>query len=223
MIVDDAQLKHEGVLETAATLFERDGYDETSLQDIATVADVPLASLKKDYPCKEQIALALYQTMAESTLSSAGNLAGGSISERYFRVLENRLTQLSHHEETVSALFAGAMRPKSTITASDISPGMRDPMMAVMQAIIQDADDKPLKDEEELAYFLYAFHFLVIVFWLYDRTEEKEASHMFTGFLREFVKLVRPMMVMPMVGKAMNRVAKIMMVIFGGAHLIDPE
>ena len=71
--------------------------------------------------------------------------------------------------------------------------------------------------------FLYAFHFLVIVFWLYDRSDEKEASHMFTGFLREFVKLVRPMMVMPMVGKAMNRMAKIMMVVFGGARLVDPD
>jgi len=219
----DAQLKRETVLETAATLFESGGYDETSLEDIATAADVPLELLRQDYAGKEQIALELYHMMAESTLSSAGNLSEGNISDRYFSVMEDKLAQLNSHQEAVSALFAIAMRPKSAIKASDISPGLRDPMMAVMQAVIHDADDKPIKDEDDLAYFLYAFHFLVIVFWLYDRTDEKEASHMFTGFLREFVKLVRPMMVMPMVGKAMNRMAKIMMVVFGGARLVDPD
>ena len=68
-------------------------------------------------------------------------------------VMEDKLAQLNSHQEAVSALFAIAMRPKSAIKASDISPGLRDPMMAVMQAIIQDADDKPIKDEDELAYF----------------------------------------------------------------------
>src|SRR5690606_10324038 len=111
--------------------------------------------------------------------SHAKDLPEGSISERYFTVMEEKLSQLSAHQEAVSALFAIAMRPKSGITAAEISPGMRDPMMALMQQLIDQADDKPAKDEDELALFLYAFHFLVIVFWLYDRTDEKEASHLF--------------------------------------------
>lgn len=209
------------ILETADRLFNESGFEQTSLQSIADKAEIPLDILEQEYTCKEQIALKIYHEMAKSSLSELRNLPDGTISERYFTVIEDKLVQLNAHQEAVSALFATAMRPSSSITAADISPGRRDPMMLVMQELIASASDKPSRDEEELALFLYTFHFLVIVFWLYDRTKDKEASHMFTTFLREFVRMVRPMMMMPMFTKALNKVSKIMMVIFGGARLVD--
>lgn len=209
------------ILETANRLFNESGFEQTSLQSIADKVKIPVTVLEQEYTCKEQIALKIYHEMAKLSHSELGNLPDGTISERYFTVIEGKLVQLNAHQEAVSALFATAMRPSSSITAADISPGLRDPMMLVMQELIASASDKPSRDEEELALFLYTFHFLVIVFWLYDRTKNKEASHMFTTFLREFVRMVRPMMVMPMVTKAFSKVSKIMMVIFGGARLVD--
>lgn len=212
---------NEVILETANRLFNESGFEHTSLETIANKAQISAEALKQEYTCKEEIALKIYHQMAQSSLSQLENLPDGTISERYFTVMEDKLVQLKTHQEAVSVLFATAMRPSSNITAADISPGLRDPMMAVMQEIIVSASDNPNKGEEELALFLYTFHFLVIVFYLYDRTKDKEASHMFTTFLREFVRMVRPMMVMPMVTKALNKVSKIMMVIFGGAKLMD--
>ncbi len=217
----ESQFDSQCVLDVAETLFEELGFEQTSLAAIADRADIPLETLEQGYGSTMDISLQIYHAMAESSLATVENLPEGTISGRYFTVMEDKLNQLSTHQETVSVLFANAMRPSSSITAADISPGLRDPMMAVMQQVIADASDKPAKDEMELALFLYTFHFLAIVFWLYDRTDEKEASQLFINFLREFIKMVRPMMVMPMVAKALNKISMIMMVVFGGARLVD--
>ena len=217
----EAKFDSQCVLEVAGELFEQEGFEQISLQAIAEKTEIEPDVLEVKYGSTIKIALSIYQVMAESSLESVTKLPSGTISERYFAMIEAKLEQLQANQETVSVLFATAMRPSSSITAADISPGLRDPMMAVMQAIISDASDKPGKDEDELALFLYTFHFLAIVFWLYDRTEQKEASQLFIKFLREFIKMVRPMMVMPMVAKALNRISRIMMVVFGGARLVD--
>ena len=217
----ESQFDSRRVLEVAGVLFETCGFEETSLQAIADKAEIEIALLEQTYASKIEIALKIYQTIAEDSLASVTDLPAGTISSRYFAVMEDKISQLNRHPETVSVLFATAMRPSSSITAADISPGLRDPMMAVMQAVISNASDKTNKDDNELALFLYAFHFLAIVFWLYDRTDKKEASQLFINFLREFIKMVRPMMVMPMVTKALNKISMIMMVVFGGARLVD--
>lgn len=146
---------NEVILETANRLFNESGFEHTSLETIANKAQISAEALKQEYTCKEEIALKIYHQMAQSSLSQLENLPDGTISERYFTVMEDKLVQLKTHQEAVSVLFATAMRPSSRITAADISPGLRDPMMAVMQEIIASASDNPNKGEEELALFLY--------------------------------------------------------------------
>src|SRR5690606_14430070 len=111
----------------------------------------------------------------------------------------------------------------SEITPPMISPGLSDPLMHAMQALIKQADDAPGKDDDSdnLAMLLYSFHSLVMLFWLYDRTEGKRATLLFINFLRDFVKLMRPMMMMPLVNKALMKMAKIMMLVFGGARFVE--
>jgi hypothetical protein len=41
--------------------------------------------------------------------------------------------------------------------------------------------------------------------------------------MREALKLVRPMMIMPLVGKAMVRLAQILALVFGGVMMPQPE
>lgn len=217
----DSQVNKQHLLQVAENLFDTQGFEQVALKDIADALDLPLASIEQEYPSTAHIALSIYHDLADESLASSADLAQGKISERYFRVMEDKLAQLNQHQESVSALFATAMRPRSAILPSEISPGLRDPMMSVMQTVIADASDAPSKSADDLVFLLYTFHFLVIIFWLYDRTEDKQASHLFTNFLREFVKISRPMMVMPMFTRALNKMATIMMLVFGGARLVD--
>lgn len=211
------------VLMIATELFQERGYDNVSLPDIATAADLPLTQVADEYQNTAQIALALYRQMAEETLTSSAQLPHGTISQRYYALLERKIEQLTPHEDTVSALFGYAMRQSSDITSADLSPGQTDPMMQSFQMVVRDATNAPKNpdDAENTTMLLYTFHFLTLLFWVYDRTENKRATHLFTAFLRDFFKLLRPMMVMPMVRNAMTKMARIMMLAFGGARLAD--
>jgi AcrR family transcriptional regulator len=211
------------LLSSAEMLFQQQGYSETTMRQIATSASIPLEQLERDYPSKEHLALAIYQRLSQQSFETVASIAEGSISERYFRFLEQRIPTLNPHTETASALFAYAMLPKSPISPAMISPTRRDPILKAMQSIVEGAEDKPSDEEDadNLALLLYSFHFLVMIFWLYDRTENKQASQFFISFLRDFVKLTRPMMIMPMINKALHKMTQITLLVFGGAKLSE--
>jgi AcrR family transcriptional regulator len=211
------------LLTTAERLFQQQGYSETPMRQIAEAASISLEALERDYPSKEHLALAIYHQLSQQSYESATMLVDGTVSERYFLFLEARIPALSSHEVTASALFASAMLPKSHISPAMISPARRDPILKAMQSLVDGADDKPsdATDADNLALLLYSFHFLVMIFWLYDRTPEKQASQYFISFLRDFVKLTRPMMIMPMINKALHKMTQITLLVFGGAKLTD--
>jgi len=220
-IMNELQINVETIVGVADTLFESQGYDSVTLATIAETAEMPLEIVTSAYESKVAIALAVYHRLAKQSLQESENLSYESFAERYYQLIEYNLTLLNIHQEAVSALFAAAMRPNSCVVPADISQGKHDPTMQAMALVVDGATDKPTKDSDELALVLYAFHFLVVIFWLYDRTEDKQASHVFTQFLREFFKLMRPMMMMPLVKKALNKMAKIVLLVFGGAKLVD--
>lgn len=219
--MSDVVINKIDICQVADTLFEEKGFGQVSLGEIAEVAAVPLNLLEAVYSSTQAIALTIYQNSTQFTVDEIAHLPSGTVSQRYFALLESRLAQLAQHQEAMTGLFASAMSPSSPIQAADISPGMRDPLMSALKQLVNEASNAPTKDGDDLVLLLYTFHFLLILFWLYDRTEEKQASHLFTNFLREFFKMARPMMVMPMFSKAMRKMAKIMMLVFGGARLVD--
>ena len=211
------------VLTSAEKLFQQQGYSETTLRQIAEAAAVPLEKIEREYASKEHLALAIYHRLSQQSYETVASIAEGTTSERYFRFLEARIPALNPHTETASALFAFAMLPKSAITPAMISPTRRDPILKAMQGIVDGAEDKPSdeSDADNLALLLYSFHFLVMIFWLYDRTENKQASQYFISFLRDFVKLTRPMMIMPMINKALTKMTQITLLVFGGARISE--
>jgi AcrR family transcriptional regulator len=213
------------ILQIATALFEQDGYNHTTLAQIADAANANLDEVQALYSCKEQLVLDLYQTLAHDTQYSVEHLAQGHIANRYFEVMEIRITQLQPHYEALAALFAHAILPHGEITTQDISPGKRDALYQAFIQLVEASDDAPAADNgaDNLAMLLYTFHFMILVFWMFDRTKDKQATHLMIDFMGDFFKVMRPMMVMPLFSKAMTKLAQIMMLVFGGARLVESD
>lgn len=209
----------------AAQLFQEKGYDATALHHIADTAHRPIAELEQQYGSKACLALQLFRDLAVATQAMTSTLPQGSVSQRYRHLMQAKLAQLEPHKDAISALFADAMRPNSSIVASELSSGQHDPMRHAFDELIAHANDAPQKrqDQDELATMLYTFHWLVILFWLYDRTEDNRATYLMIDFISDMFKMIRPMMVMPLFGKATTKLSQIMMLVFGGAHFVDAE
>jgi AcrR family transcriptional regulator len=223
LMTDSVQQHPQKVLQTAARLFQTTGYTATTLSQIAIEADIALDTLQQQYAHKEKIALALYHVMAEETQHSIRQIEEAHLARRYVIVMKNKIGQLQPHAEAMAALFATAMLPHSDITTAHISPGTADPMYQAFLQLVQEAQDTPSTetDSRNLAMLLYTFHFLILVFWVYDRTVEKKATHLLIEFMGELFKVLRPMMMMPLFGKAITKLAHIMMLVFGGARWVE--
>ena len=209
----------------AAQLFQERGYEETSLHHIAETVHRPIAELEQQHSCKASLALQIFRDLGVATQATTPTLPPGTVSRRYRHMMQAKLVQLRPHKDVISALFANAMRPNSPLVASEFSHGQHDPMRLAFDDLITGSTDAPrkLKDQTELATMLYTFHWLVILFWLYDRTEENRATYLMIDFISDIFKMVRPMMVMPLFGKAMTKLSQIMMLVFGGARLVQTE
>lgn len=203
--------------------FPAQGYESTSLETLASLSQIPLAELQVAYPVKELLALLVYQDLGRESLQVLAALEKDTIAQNYMRFLEARLARLTVYESMIAALFAFVMRVNPYLKPSDIWYGRQDPLFQSLHKLVQQAEDSPQQAEvaDNLTLLLYTFHILVLLFWLYDRTPDKQATGHLLTFLREFFKMLRPMLIMPMVSKAIAKLAQIMMLVFGGARLVE--
>ncbi|MCA9912694.1 MAG: TetR/AcrR family transcriptional regulator, partial [Anaerolineae bacterium] len=208
---------------TSAALFQQNGFDGTALSQLASETGLTVAEIEERYPHKEDLVLALYHVLGAESLSEITGLPRSTVAQRYQLLLQQKLHQLAPHEDALSALFATAMRRTSPIQAADIAPGKRDAMFQVFATLVEGANDAPqnAQEAEDMALMLYGLYHYALLFWLYDRTEEKRATELMLTMVYEFLKLSRPLLMTPLLGKSISKMGRVLMLIFGGARLVE--
>jgi AcrR family transcriptional regulator len=213
------------ILEAALKLFTTRGYEATTMRDIAEAAECSSGLTYRYFAHKEELVIALYEHLADESLVYAAEIPSGTIAERYFALMRHKMTQVQPYRAALAAMFGALMRPdvEATVWGSRSTDG-RDKMLEAFGQVTAGASDK-LKEPlaGSMTTMLYGFHLLILLFWLYDRTPENRATAYMLDFMREALKLVRPMMIMPLVGKAMVKLAQILALVFGGVMMPQPD
>ncbi|MCU0515030.1 MAG: TetR/AcrR family transcriptional regulator [Anaerolineae bacterium] len=217
MTTKGLQTRHH-ILSVALNLFTTRGYEATTMRDIAEAADCSPGLTYRYFAHKEDLVMALYDHLAQQSLAYAGTLPPGVIAEGFHALMQHKLTQMQPYRAAVAAMFGALMRPEvGTSVWGQQSTSERDAMVEAFGLVMQRATDKltePLASS--MTTLLYCFHLLLLLFWLYDRTPEQRATGHMLDFMREALKLVRPMMIMPLIGKATIKLAHILALVFGG-------
>jgi AcrR family transcriptional regulator len=211
-----AQRTRQHILDTALILFVNQGYEGTTMREIAAAAECSLGLTYRYFSRKEELILAVYRAMAAETGNQIAQLATASIAERFYQLMVIRLEQAAQYREPFRALFGTALNPKSGIDILGMDAAeMRD---QVRQAFIQllaestDAPPKPLIDD--LATLLYSLHFGVILFWLYDRSADQHTTYQLLAFVRDAISLARRGLRLPFMKQSIGRLAGIMESVF---------
>jgi AcrR family transcriptional regulator len=214
--------ENQHITRAAADLFQQQGFRQTTYAQIARAAGVSDEQLEGQFESKEAIALALYQQISDDTLAYARSLEADRLGEMVKLALDYKLQQMETHRGSMTALFAESMREDGCISNADISPGQRDPALTMFAFLVETASDTPDKpaDITNLTTLLYGFHFLVLLFWLYDRTDERRATAMMLNFLQDVLGMLRPMLMMPLVRNIVMKLAHITLLVFGNAKIV---
>lgn len=155
--------------------------------------------------------LLLYHTLSEESLHAIQLQAPATLSQRYTVALTARFQAMSPHRASLAELFADAMRQQDhpLFQAQDST---RDGFLAVLQGSVDTVRPDELAD---MVNFLYALYWLVMLFWLYDRTPETRATFALIEFMGDMLKMIRPLMIMPLFSKALGKISGIMKLVFG--------
>lgn len=215
-LTQKGQQTRQRILQTAISLFTEQGYDRTTMRDIAQAADCSLGLAYRYFSQKEDLAIALYAQLGEETQTQVPDVPLGTIAERFHHVMTQKLTQIAPHHTTIAALFGGAMRRDANVQLPGRA-GYDDPMLAVFHHVVFEASDTP-KDAvaQSLTQVMYTTYLLLVIGWLYDRTVDQRASHLMLDLVRDAFKLVRPMLLMPAFARSLQRLSELVHVMFIG-------
>lgn len=197
----------------AMSLFQERGYDQIQLEDIAAASNYPIETVHQYFTSKETIVMRLYAEHVTQLINFMDTQPSGQLTDRYNTVLTQMLTDLAPNRSALMALFGTAMRPESNLSlmGTDNNPVSHQLSEGYHQLILGSDDALREPKAQQLGIVLYTFHMLIILFWLYDRTPDQQATHKLRHFIYELFKLLRPMFMFPIIPKAIAKLSQIMM------------
>jgi AcrR family transcriptional regulator len=168
------------IYDAALELFREQGFEQTTMRDIAAKAGVALGGAYYYFSAKDAIVLEFYRQMQESSHEAIlGALAGRKkLRDRIRCVLEKRLELLEPNRKFCAALARhspDAVDPLSPF--SDECRPIREHAIEHMRIALDGGDVKVPPDlRERLPYLLWLYQMALIMFWLYDRSPRQEST-----------------------------------------------
>jgi AcrR family transcriptional regulator len=163
------------ILEASLAAFKANGFDRTSMRDIAARAGMSLGSTYYYFGSKEEIVFAFYaRTQADAEERNRLTIvATVSFSERLRDVVLFKLDQLAEFRSFIVVLARSAMDPSRPL--SPFSPetrGVRDGAIRVLEEVIEGSDLRVHRSlRPHLARLLWLYQMGIIFFWIHDRSE----------------------------------------------------
>jgi len=206
------ELARQRILESALSLFGSKGYEETTMREIAAEAGYSPGLTYRYFASKEELVLVLYQNLAEDLDKYVHDLPPVSLSERFHMTVTKQLALMESHREALSALFGTALNPRSQAGVfGESTQDIRRQARRGYLAVVQGAKDAPKKSQsEDLATLLYGMHLAMVLFWLIDQSDKAWRTQLLLAFLRDMLKLIRPILRLSPVAQELARLADIL-------------
>ena len=204
------------ILETAMRLFQERGYDKTTMRAIAAEAGVSVGNAYYYYKGKEFLIQGFYDRMThEHAVEARARMAGKTdFAERLQVALDSWVDCAADYHEFAAQFFRTAADPNSALSPfSDESHPARETAVQLFREVLDGSNLGPKLDPEleELLPDLLWLHLMVIVlYWVFDRTEDTERTRAFVRrcapFVAKIVALSRYRVFRPLVRDAVDMI-----------------
>lgn len=197
-----AQRKQEVILDTALGLFASQGYQATTMREIASAAGTSTGLTYRYFRRKDDLALALYSRLADQLHDVATTIDGRTVAERFTALLHHKLTLLEPHRSVLLAVIARAFEPSDDLgVLGPRSSAVRDRVMDAIRTVTRDANEQRVRR-------LYTLHLLVVLLWTQDRTPDRKVARGFVDLLGDALPILLPLL--PLAGPFTKRFDRLM-------------
>ena len=214
-----AELTRERILQAALTLFRTNGYENTTLRQIAAESDSSLGLAYRYFSCKEEFVLAFYESLAKEFIQQISVLPQGTIAQRFTAAFKIKLGLVEPHNELIGVLLSSALNPNSRIAVlGQASTGIRLRMQSAFARLVSESSDAPeAATAGALAKLLYIVHLARLYFRVNDRTPGGRATRELLAWIETALSYFPLSYRLPFLSDALLKIAATLDTVFGGA------
>ena len=174
-LTSKAEATRARIVDVALDLFRRQGFEPTTMREIAAKAGVSLGSAYYYFESKEDLVMAFYERAMEAMASriEAALTRAGSFKERLEAILSVKFTYFQPNRAFLGALFRHAADPENRLSPfSEATRHIRERDQQYFAQAITASRDVRVTDDlaEHLPMLLWLYQMGLILFWIYDRS-----------------------------------------------------
>jgi AcrR family transcriptional regulator len=214
-----AELTRERILKVALTLFRTNGYENTTLRQIAAESGSSLGLAYRYFSCKEEFVLAFYESLAIKFIQQIPNLPQGKIAQRFAAAFRLKLSLVEPHSELIGVLLSSALNPNSRVAVlGKASAGIRLRMQSAFSRLVRESDDAPdAATADAIGKFLYIVHLALLYFRVNDRTPGGRATRELLTWAETALSYLPTIYRLPFFSDALRKLSETLDTVFGGA------
>jgi AcrR family transcriptional regulator len=163
------------LVRTAFALFEKKGFERTTLRDIASRAKVSLGLLYRYYPSKDALVVELYDELSREFERRAQELPDGTWLVRFVAALRQSIDVLRPHREALRGMISSLVVPPGHPLFIPGDQPSHERVRAKFVEVVTGSTSPP-PNAERLGRTLYLAHLGVVLGFLLDRSPAERAT-----------------------------------------------
>lgn len=209
MVTQKAEETRERIVDAALKLFREQGFDATTMRDVAAAAGVATGAAYYYFRSKEELVMAFYVRTAEEARSLLPASMGESrdLRKRLQAVIDLKLSQFAEHRRLLIALVRIGIDPGHRLSPfGKETESMREESIDAFRLALQGSNVRiPKELQPDLPRLLWLYFMGVILFWIFDDSpKQKRTRTLLDGTLDLIVRLIR-LSSLPLMGPIRRR------------------
>jgi len=163
--------------EIAVTRMAGQGYEMTTLRDVAKEAGVSVSLLYRYFPNKRAVIFALYDELSADYVVKAAEMRPGTWRDRGVFALRASLAVLGPHRVTLRGLIPVLVGDPEEGLFGEHAAFSRLRVQGVFERAVSEASDAPPRPlAGAIGRLLYLVHLAVLMWWLLDKSARQRAT-----------------------------------------------
>ena len=218
-VTTKAETTADRILEAALALFRRQGFDSTTMRDIAREAEVATGAAYYYYPSKDAIVLEFYRRSYEAMQPGIERAVRGanSFETRLAALIQAKLTHFVGNREVLRSLLRNGADPTYPLSPfSAETKSIRDIDVEWFRRVVSDSSMRIPRDlQPHLPAVLWFFQMGVIFFWVTDDSADQVRTAKLLPLACKIVATLIRLSSLPLMRRVRKPIAEVIEIAIG--------
>lgn len=209
-----AEETRDRILDAALRLFRERGFEQTTMRDVATEAEVATGAAYYYYRSKEDLVMAFYlRTDQEAGETFAKVIASSKdLKKRMRGMIDAKFAQFAEHRTLLAALLKAGVDPRAPLSPfGEETKEVRDDSIAWYARALEGSDVSVPKDvAADLPRLLWMYHLGLIYFWIIDESPGQRRTQKLIDATLDLVIQLLKVSSLPLMGPLRKKVLKVL-------------